>query len=83
MEDKKSASYKFGLVCFCVLLVPIAAIYSAYILHYMWGWFVVPMGLNHITMAHCYGLALMASFACTSYKSESTDKGCYFGCGDN
>lgn len=43
-----------------VLLLPITAVIYAFVLRELWTWFVVPLGAPAVSMAHAYGLSLLA-----------------------
>ncbi len=56
---------------------------SAFTVSTLWGWFLVPLGLPVIGMAHAYGLGLLACYITGTTSLASTvakqDKGAYEG----
>jgi hypothetical protein len=55
VDDKES-----GLsVAMGFLATPFLAVWWAYVLTVMWGWFIVPLGLHAIGKAHAYGLVVL------------------------
>ena len=44
-----------------VLLLGVMGLYYAFVLSTLWAWFVVPLGVAKIGMAHAYGLSLIPS----------------------
>lgn len=50
--------------------IAILGILGALVLKAMWGWFVVPLGVAPIGLAHAYGLYVLASYL--TYQSDST-----------
>ena len=41
------------------LFIGLMGVYYAFVLSTLWAWFVVPLGVAKIGMAHTYGLALI------------------------
>lgn len=41
------------------LFIGLMGVYHAFVLSTLWAWFVVPLGVAKIGMAHAYGLALI------------------------
>ena len=53
---------KLGLAILGVLgFVVLIGVYYAFVLSTLWAWFVVPLGVAKIGMAHAYGLSLIPS----------------------
>ena len=48
-----------GFLGFVGILVAVAI--TAFTIQTMWAWFIVPLGVKAIGMAHAYGLSLMCS----------------------
>lgn len=44
-----------------VLFIGVMGVYYAFVLSTLWAWFVVPLGVAKIGMAHAYGLSLIPS----------------------
>lgn len=49
-----------------VAFIGIMALYSAFVLATLWGWFVVPLGIAQIGIAHAYGLSLIPAVLLSS-----------------
>lgn len=47
---------KLSLLAFLLLLLPSSAIWSGFVLHKLWAWFVVPLGVAPVSTAHAIGL---------------------------
>jgi len=43
-----------------LVMIPFVALYAAFVMQTLWGWFVVPLGVMSIGNAHAYGLMLTA-----------------------
>lgn len=60
------------------ILVPILAGYMiismAFILPFLWSWFIVPLGAEPIGMAHAYGLATIIHFFTVSTDLKADDR---------
>jgi len=62
-EEKKTfGDIIIAILAGMVLLVLGTAAYG-HVLSTMWGWFVVPLGVQQISMMHSYGLALLVALA--------------------
>lgn len=46
-----------GLVVLCFTLI----LFSAFTVSTLWGWFLVPLGVQSIGLAHAYGVTLLFS----------------------
>lgn len=57
--DKVGVAMIAGLGIVAVMIV--LALFSAFTVSTLWGWFIVPFGVQSIGMAHAYGIALFAS----------------------
>lgn len=44
-------------------LIALSILWRGFVLHILWGWFVVPLGAPHIGVAWAIGLAAIASMA--------------------
>lgn len=73
MNDKKAA---LALLPLLVLLIPIEIATQGYILSWLWEWYVVPLGVSQINVAHALGLTLiynMISFGQRKTEAKSKD----------
>lgn len=52
----------FTILLFIVLAVPLGSIYNGNILQDLWLWFIVPLGVPPVGLAHAMGLSSFASF---------------------
>lgn len=43
----------------CITFLGLIGVYYAFVLSTLWAWFVVPLGVAKIGMAHAYGLSLI------------------------
>lgn len=59
----------FGLVG----LIVIDALIRGFVLSYLWLWFVVPLGVSEIGIAHAIGLATVVGMLTTNTSSSSDD----------
>lgn len=67
-------------IVFGIAAIPFLILLRAWVLTILWAWFVVPLGVGTIGIAHAYGLALAAQmFTGTSTKSK--DEGLLYGIG--
>lgn len=55
-----------------VASIPLATIWWAYAVTIMWGWFIVPFGIEQIGKAHAWGLSIFISMFLYSIKAQST-----------
>ena len=78
-QNNKTTDNQFLVLFVTLALLPLIAVYSAYILQTMWGWFIVPLGADQIGMAHAYGLTLVVA---AFYQIKKTDKKETYNVGD-
>lgn len=65
-----------------VAFIALFALYNGFVLSILFGWFLVPLGLPQIGIAHAYGLSLLASvILSTRGLSFSGDKKAIFATG--
>lgn len=57
--DKIGVAMVAGLGIVAVMIV--LALFGAFTISTLWGWFVVPLGVKSVTMAHAYGLSTMVT----------------------
>lgn len=60
MTEENARSFKaLGLI---FLATPVLWVWSGVVVTFLWGWFIVPLGLDQIGLAHAIGLVIMISF---------------------
>lgn len=57
--DKLGVAMVAGLALVGVMIL--LALFGAFTISTLWGWFVVPFGVQTISLAHAYGLSVLAS----------------------
>jgi len=57
-DDEKEG---FGTALFGLAMVPVIMLADAYVMRALWTWFVVPLGVPAIGMAHAYGINVLVS----------------------
>lgn len=74
MSEEKKPDPTVNAVLALVQIVgtPIWLAWSGLVLHRLWGWFVVPLGLPPIGIAHAAGLGLLCTFA--SYRNLKAEE---------
>ena len=48
-----------GMVLGAITAIALFAIYNAWVLSILWGWFIVPLGVKSLSIAHAYGVTLV------------------------
>lgn len=48
-----------GLIIAAIVGLFLFAIYNAWVLTILWGWFIVPLGVKGLGIAHAYGFTLV------------------------
>lgn len=48
-----------GLIIAAIIGLFLFAIYNAWVLTILWGWFIVPLGVKSLSIAHAYGFTLV------------------------
>lgn len=62
-----------ALAIFTLLILPISVVINGLLLKVLWGWFVVPLGIQAIGIAHALGLATVCHLLVgTRYKADDT-----------
>lgn len=62
IKTPAQAAFVVG-VCFAfVLFVPVAMIWKGHVITIVWGWFLVPLGIPQIGIAHAIGLGVLSMF---------------------
>jgi len=54
------------------LLLPIAIVVNGLLLKAMWGWFMVPLGLRPVGVAHALGISLLVGMLTGPHPSEES-----------
>ena len=49
----------FGIIIAAIVGLFLFAIYNAWVLTILWGWFIVPLGVKALSIAHAYGFTLV------------------------
>ena len=57
--DKLGVAMLAGLALVGVMIL--LALFGAFTISTLWGWFIVPFGVQSISLAHAYGLSVLAS----------------------
>lgn len=70
--DNKFAGY-VGFVVLAVVLLIISALITGWAVSTLWGWFIVPLGVEDITYIHAIGVAIFIGMF-TNSASENSDK---------
>lgn len=47
---------------YSLLVTVLRMLYTAFTMQTMWGWFLVPLGLPRLSLAHAYGIDLLVSW---------------------
>ena len=64
----------WGKVLLVLAAAPVAAVSHGLAISIMWGWFVVPLGMPSLSIAHAFGLALLLRMVSTRMpKSDDRD----------
>ncbi|MEN6546605.1 MAG: hypothetical protein ABFE07_11220 [Armatimonadia bacterium] len=62
-------------IAVALLLIPFCILLAAYTLKTLWWWFVVPLGVPPVGMAHAYGLStIVALMRYTDWKAVNEGK---------
>lgn len=75
---KKNDEYTFFGCVGMLVVIPVLIAYMifsmSYAMFYLWQWFVVPMGVEQISMAHTYGLAILVNLLTTRGEMKQDDR---------
>lgn len=64
------------LACLGIVAVMIVlALFGAFTISTLWGWFVVPLGVKSVTMAHAYGLSTVVTVFMSMRGLQGNDSG--------
>lgn len=58
--DSIDASATLFMVLLAIVMVVAISIYHAFVIQILWGWYVVPLGVPSISVAHAFGLSCLA-----------------------
>lgn len=65
-----------GLILGGIAALFLYCIYNAWVLTILWGWFIVPLGVKSLTIAHAYGFTLVTGLILSTRGiKENKDKG--------
>lgn len=54
-----------------IVVILLMALLNGFVLKYLWGWFIVPLGVKQIGIAHAIGVSLIVGYLTRHiYKSE-------------
>jgi hypothetical protein len=68
MSHNDSSDKFFNIVI--LLMLPAALIINGLLLKVMWGWFMVPLGLRPVGIAHALGISLLVGLLAGSEESN-------------
>lgn len=68
MTPKEAKDGCLSVLLGLVLMAPMI-LFEGYVFKVMWGWFVAPLGLPKISVAHAYGLLLILTVARFEHKT--------------
>ena len=65
---------KVAVYIAAVFMIITSALLAGYVICHLWAWFVCPLGLPPLSLAHAIGLDLLITFATGKvYLGEKTD----------
>jgi hypothetical protein len=67
-ENKDLVSILCSICSF--LLLPFAIAIRGWAIALMWGWYVVPFGLMHLSWVHAFGLSMFVALLCVRQNSS-------------
>ena len=73
-KDDNEAEVALGCILI-VIMLPISIFLKGFVLSRLWLWFMVPLGVMPITLAHAYGLAVMIALFTVHQKADAEAKG--------
>ena len=56
-----------------LLVVPVTALWSGYVLSVMWAWFIVPLGAVSIGVWHAFGISVLVDLLTFKQPQEKVD----------
>lgn len=48
-----------GLIIAAIVGLALYVVYNAWVLTILWGWFIVPLGVKSLSIAHAYGFTIV------------------------
>jgi len=73
-EVEKKLKTKIGILAILALIsFPIIMFYNAFVLSYLWFWFLVPLGVLPIGMAHGMGIIVLKNLLTAVYKTDNSE----------
>lgn len=72
-EALSAALLGVGLFLFVAVGATAALVLNGIVLQALWGWFIVPLGLMEIGLAHAIGFNLLVRFCLFTQKEERED----------
>ena len=70
---KSKEEMSLALIIFTLLAFPFAVVIYGLLLKVLWGWFIVPLGVQAIGVAHALGLVLLFGFLRGAIKPDNTE----------
>lgn len=55
-----STSFDIVLIITTIVMLPLGTIWQGVALSYLWDWFIVPLGVVSISIAHAIGISIVA-----------------------
>ena len=72
---KQLYAFMIGIGFLVILLMAISLLTEGIVLYQMWFWFIIPLGLPKINLAHAFGLVIFSNFLTYHYYSfKKNDK---------
>ena len=59
-------------ILLAIVSIPLMILLDSYVVSVLWSWFLVPLGVMAIGMAHAYGVCVL--FAVVRYRPERPDR---------
>lgn len=73
MTNREKEDVSWIWYALVVVGAPLTLLLRAFVLCRLWAWFVVPLGVTSIGMAHAYGLTIIVGML-REYRSQSGDE---------
>jgi Na+-transporting methylmalonyl-CoA/oxaloacetate decarboxylase beta subunit len=64
-----------GKIVAVMLTLTVGALVQGYTMHCLWAWFVVPLGVVPLGIAHAFGIAMIVRYMEPSNTSKESSKG--------
>jgi len=62
-------------IAISILMLPVIAVFYAFVATYLWEWFLVPLGVPSVGMAHIYGVMMTLGMIMPNESNGSSNKG--------